>query len=1156
MSDGAGRASGISAEPRHPIRRRWYDVVLDGLAIAGVIALLGFPIAAIASVSEPTLGVAAPAAPSPHLRATAATAPRRDVPGFAPDGLAHRALAGGQLPDRPALAELIAQQAQVVFGPGGDGGLLAAAHGCFTFPCDLPDTGQTFVGQEGGYPLRFAGIDRVLDRTIGPAPLTAERSAAATDLAGLLMLAGSAYPGDYFKAGTIAYALVDRARAGGGCDAQLDFAVLTTGLEGDAYPRAVAEYQQADRLCPGDPTPRWLLGQYQSAAAPIGVAAATFHELEHRIPGSPLGWSGAADALVRDGIRSTVGAPFTARDDFRRAVDGYRRAQALAPDDPDLLAGEARARAGLGDFARAIALDRAAMARKGPDQGRLTNRLADDLEGAARAATTASERRHLFVQAAQAAQGPADATRFGITLVPTPARSDPAFDATGATEPISIGASRSVSTHLTPGVLGLNVLAFTGAVEDISFIPQFRQLGGFTGRGACRATRDLLLAGRSVPAPTGADPSCSQLAQIAAYEVTLPAKPDPGVLEHQQDLWRFGGDLTRARTAAERWMGARPQEPQAADRAGEIAYLQRDYDRAATFFGQAVERARQADPTKVPNCTSAGDRIIAQMVADEQLKQGTALEMSGRLAAATRMLTEADHAASALLPTAGSPSPAAFDTPSDCGAAVNATFTSYNARLQLGDTALRSHTKEMDEAESREIFERAERAYRAARMRIPAPELGFRPEVLDNNEALVLVRLHRPADALHAIGRALHRDQHNPVFLENRAYIEEQLGHHHLAAAHYTAALRADPSAYQAANDLGVLLAEDGHLEQAAAMFRHAIAAQREYAVPAVGSGDSGRAYRDTRALHPRDAPATGYPTGEFNLGIVLDRMGPTHLLEAQGELAAARRADPELREHGHEFIRDDETVFTTLDLSKPLPPEWHLAASQQTAPIAVGGIALAILLAAMFRAVVEDKVKEKAEEEALEVEERFLGRARIFSERIPAVVAVVAVVAVFAYPLTQSTGTTRADYVLIGSGVAITTFAFMRLRSALARRAGIHAGHYPFLPALVVGGAATLLTGGYAPMPATKHHDAIPASARWIATGLLATLTLALLVIGRFSGVPLATDLGVAALVMTASTLVPVKPFDGAYLERRHLGLIIGLALAVIAVLVEQRIL
>src|SRR5262249_40419456 len=136
-----------------------------------------------------------------------------------------------------------------------------------------------------------------------------------------------------------------------------------------------------------------------------------------------------------------------------------------------------------------------------------------------------------------------------------------------------------------------------------------------------------------------------------------------------------------------------------------------------------------------------------------------------------------------------------------------------------------------------------------------------------------------------------------------------------------------------------------------------------------------------------------------------------------------------------------------------------------------------------------------------------------------------------------------------------IVTLAFMRLRRAIAFRSGVAARHYPCVPAIVVGGAAAVVGVGFAPMPATKG-EGVPTTARWLGSGLVGGLALVLLVVGRFTGVPFATALGAVCLLMTASALVPVEPYDGAFIRKRRVEVAIVIAIAVIGILVEAHVL
>jgi tetratricopeptide (TPR) repeat protein len=1144
-----------------PLPRRWFDVALDALAVAGVVALLAVPLAAVLSVSAPVKATDAGVVLPPLPRGRVGK-PLSDVPVFTAGSEAAADAADSRvLTDPDLMAGALDRQFRAAFGPGGDAGLLEVAR--------RPERVAS-VGTLGSTadPLRFPAVEQVLDRVLGTGAVPASKVPTLDDLAGLLALAAAgspSVPGSYQlrapwsfpNAARIAYALYDRAsHASQRCVPQLGRALLVSTntpatltsdsparaqYDENVYQATVSEFHRAAGDCPDDPTPLWLLGQFQSLSRHPDAARATFTTLERSFPRSALGWSGEADARMRAAYRVDVRERYSAASDFALAQALYRRAEGLAPREPGLRLGEARAAFGLRRFRKAAEIQLTATramsaAVRQPFEGRLV----------------------MYLEQARRFSEAADHAASRPEVVPPPAGRGLVAGGTDVTDgvgeadalgPISYGAVGMRPVHLEV-ISPPDQLAFTDTVTDLSFIPRFRpDVLTVTGNRG----RDLVLAGRTDEAralAAGADTSSYEdpastrlLGGVADYESgagvgraarvvdAADAARDAGstapgedlrparLLDADQNMWRFAGDLARARHAAGEWFGLAPEDPRAADRLGEVEYLLGDYGHAASHFAQAAAAVAASGPGDVTR-------------ADELLKQGTALEMDGKLGRARATLRRADEAAAGSIPVD-------FDYRLSGPEPRRAVLDSYNARLQAGDTELR------DSARKDARFEAAARHYEAAReregqlgpVRYPADsftkidvqmlatrrEPVFRPEVLENNQALVLVHLGREREAYAAIRRAVASDPKNPYFLANRAYVETKLGHPAAAIRSYRASLADGPVLPWAANNLGVLLADEGHLSRAAEEFRRAVAADAEYT------------------------------TGEFNLGLALDRMGPAHVLEAQGELAAAARRDPELRERDHELVTDDETYITTLDLSKPLPPNWQLTTSEQRAPITVATVVFALLLFRVFRAFVEDKASEKATEGTLRAfTKRVSGRADGLGRRVPAAFALAAVVAVFVYPLARSSGATRGEFLLLGSGVAVATFAFMRLRSAIARRSAVGTRHSPCLPAVVVGGAAALVGVGFAPMPATRSDEPIPHHARWWGTGLLGALTVILLLVGRFTAVPFATQLGVVCLVMTSSALVPVEPYDGVLLEEGHRALFVAVALAVVAALHE----
>ena len=158
-----------------------------------------------------------------------------------------------------------------------------------------------------------------------------------------------------------------------------------------------------------------------------------------------------------------------------------------------------------------------------------------------------------------------------------------------------------------------------------------------------------------------------------------------------------------------------PTSAVAFDRAGEIAFLMKDYERAASLFGVSARLAR----------SSAGTWSPAE--AQGRLKRGTALELAERYDEALAALAESDEVASRAY---GIVARTEGDEVADIAA-----YLSYNARSRPA-THLRARRYA---AALRTSTRRRGSGARPARDR--AGEPLRRPEVLDNNQALVELRL-------------------------------------------------------------------------------------------------------------------------------------------------------------------------------------------------------------------------------------------------------------------------------------------------------------------------------------------------------------------------------------------------------------------------------
>jgi cellulose synthase operon protein C len=980
--------------PPRARRRTRLGLALDAVIVLGVVAVVAFPVAARIAASR--LPEGAPPALAPL-----------------PAGLPHPALRDVPVGLRPGD---LSSAATAVLGARRARALLAVVR-----------KGTSGNRVPGRYPYSYPALDRILPRRFAPAQV-----AAATDL-GAKLIVRDAYGSGW--AAPAAYAVLDRARAGGACDPAIDLLLL---VEADTYTtgRIVArEAARAGAACPGDPAPEWLLGQYQSQVAPATTrqdpesADATFARLVRALPGAAAAWAGQADLLVRHALVTPADRPWVIRHLYERALARYRRAARLSPG-PEADMGVARALAGLGRYREAARVEASAAARlKGAPLP--LAQLVVYREGA-----------HRWTAVAAAADalirlGPARPAAF-YPAVPD----DDDYAPEPAFGPISLGArARALSVHLRPETAGGGAPASLG---DLTFLPVSRpDNDAVTDRWFPRFSlaRALLLAGRPAAAlariPAGGfaplaghdastSPDAAELRSVARLEAGTSRHVRSDVAQgERQNLWRWAGDYGRAERAARQWVGAH-DDFLARQRLGEIEFLRRRYDDAAADFATAARRARARDAT----------RDEAQAL----LERGAALLRAGRRAEGEDALRAADDEISR-------------------GPGAEPGAIAYYAREQLGDAAREAGA-----------LPAAAEAYGAAGELVPAltrsGEEPIHPEVLENNWAIVDDKLGRTATALAFTRRALRVDPENPALLMTAAYAADRAGRRDDAIRFERRALAADATAYPAANDLGVMLAGEGRDAEAVAALRRAVG----------GDGD--------------------YALGWFNLGVVLGGMGPLHLLSSQGALARAFALDPALRDRERTPTPDEKTYRTRLDVSRPLPPKWTFAGSQRHAPAKTAG--LVALLAAAFglSRALQARGGRKLAEQWLGQVDRASSKARWPAALGRPVVAVAATLAVLLWPLARDPGGGATAAAAGALGLVLLVGVALRGRAAMLRDEPQR--QRTWAPGVVFGLGAAVAGLLWTPLPvlgekaSPRTHWAAPAALAVVAVPLvLATVWL-----------------------------------------------------------------
>ncbi len=1173
-----------SARKPSAVRRigRWLVHLVVVLLVLGTFAV---PVAAV--VTTGGLGL-----PSPPPEASLAAlvrgkvAPLREMPIATPGGAVAQEIREGRILSDPGLMhEAVDAAAQRVLGRGTSRFWQILVGG---------DNVDFFADADAGssYPYRYPALDRLVDVVL-PTPVPSALIPGLNDLAALLILAAADFPkvgaggaflnrlpGAYYAAGA-AFDLLERVReAQRSCSVQLNLAFL---LSTDNEPQddlVATEFDRAHDACPGDPTPLWLLGQFQMQRAylvrPVIFVGqilnrdqlaprpfATFRRLEQELPASPAGWSGEADAEVKLAEEAADGRlqPFTARHRFEHALTLYQRAAQLS-DDAGFEIGMARALAGLGRYDEAAATARRAYDMN-PNAAAFQTQLIEELERAGRYADAAD--------LATNARFPDPATRRNLISRAA---------AFGTSPTISLGIERTSAVTLTvappPGRGGF------ASVYDFSFIPVYRSDDpAFTGfEPWCRQRsrlRDLILAGRfgdvleaasagakmeeftpgytcdgagAVPVDdTPADSGLRQQSDNALYRFAAVAAAQTGdasaasdwlrrikplytsdnadrtnttftvdgdlvnatayLYDTRQNLWRFGGDLTRAAEVTREWTRATPRDPLAWDRAGEVAFNQGRYADAAQAFARSASAA--SDPGNIGS--------IARATAE--LKQGAALGLAGQDENAVASLRRAQSAGAAVEAAIGD------DHWADEGAAdpgaYHGAVIAYYAAIQLGDAGLRQRAYSAAAAGYHQAVD-ASRAFDVVNDEVkehePSPLLSGAAE---NNLALAQLKLGRLNDAVASATSAVGRDPQSPVYLQTLAYAEVLSGRQDAAAAAYRQALGYDPTLFPSANDLGVLLAEQGKDDEALKQLRRAVGVKPDYAL------------------------------GWFNLGVVLSGMGPSHFLQAQGALGRAAQLDSSYRGASRELGFDAEPYFSGLDISRPLPPQWRFAEHERRAPATLTLLVLAVLLLRLLWSLVLDQAAGKAGE-------RVLGWAsgeptrhrpwqRVLGVRIVPIVAVVATVGLLLWPLLASQQPQPAEGIVLGTGVLALTWAYMRTRVATAAQAGVTVRHFTWIPAIGFGAVLAAVGLAFAPVPAadtTVRRGLL----RWGPPALLAALAVGLLVLGWIFDVPTTRALGASALVMVSSVMLPVRPYDGAFIKGRLVNMVMVVGLLGISTL------
>ncbi len=1086
----------------------WRDVVLAVGIVVLLLAPVGARVAADVQPIAPRLGVGLP----PN-RAGGVGGRVRSLPEFMTlaQGRVAALVAGGRAPEQAAIALL----ARRLFGP---------------------DRMAVFNGWLAG---------RVPFSRLGVTRFEPSKVASVNDLAAMLMIAGavpvltpsSSGTGAVPAGGAAAVVLLRRVAANGDCAPRLNLAFALSADTGGPFVGPVtAAYRAAIAACPHDPTALWAFGEFESLLAPFSVSEhatlQTFAVLQQRFPRSAAGWAGAGDAELRFGYLlqprpGVPGEPFTAEHMFERAVALYRRADALDPS-AGILSGIARGQAALGEEDAAVATQGRALARD-PNSAEMQARLLDYLQ-----------RAHAFPRAAQVAARLTRVHRFpdGSELFAEPfgdlQPSEDEQTSEDLEDPLSIGAgvAEPVKLPISPPQPFLS----PATTNDLSYIPTYVPMSGVGGDarwcpGWSRLV-DLLLSGHPQAVLTGyhgrfrdlrpggddcqADLLLSlqpggvigygpeALAGVADLELgniaaarkwasrALTAMSLSTLEDLRQNLWRYAGELTHAAQAAAQWAATLPWDTGAILQEGEIAFLQRRYDRAGVDFAVAADRYGWQHPD-----TQASTLAL--------LDEGTALDESGRRHEA--LVTLAQAAQTAVLWSAAS-----GNTTSGAAQQLAAFAQELEGQILLGMGRFQDAVDDYAMAASSD-------AIVGQNTPLTAGGGSLRPEVLDNNDAIAQIAAGDPSSGAELARRAISLDPGDGIPWWTLAQAEQRDRHPQAAIADYRAALARDPTEFPAANNLGVLLLQQGHSGLAIAALRRSVGADRSYA------------------------------TGWFNLGVALGQQGPLRLLASEGSFARARKLDSALVSRVPKAFLDNLVYQSRLDLSKPLPPRWTFASSQIQAPVAAAGLSAMLLVVVGLARALSSKATSPDAAQRLSLLARF-GRRQPRSRalRDPRL-AITATVLYLLWPLRSAPIDQWTEQVAYLLGVLILVAVVTRVRQLAALHAHTRVTQETWLPAVGLGLVLTITGLPWTPLPVARVR-ARAKEVHWAGPTTIAGLALILLLLSAWTNVPLTRSLGASALVMAASMLTPVKPLDGATVTSTPAGALPTLAVLGTAIL------
>ncbi|MBT1164502.1 tetratricopeptide repeat protein [Bifidobacterium felsineum] len=757
-----------------------------------------------------------------------------------------------------------------------------------------------------------------------------------------------------------------------------------------------------------------------------------------------------------------------------------------------------------------------------------------------------------------------------------------------------------------------------GVLQDFTYIPEYRTItdvtlnsdendavdaqyqlardGSWTLPKLSRAPENyiiyLLMAGEYSTAKQycpGGDYSSSKLC-LAVYSGSNTAPEGPfgdatiALVDMMQNLWRYYGQRDKAKETLEQSTSV--SAAMLNDRLGEILFLDEDYAGAAKQFEQAAEGYQS-------NCYSFSGAATSPAWA--KLRQATALRMAGNVADARVAAVDAESLIGVCAAALASP-----------------TTDNFMENERTAEQAYIKQEQAQNYYDQKQYDEAFDLATQAVPLRDAADADSVKKAVRGALEQLASVSAfaagHYQAAEVWAT-KALVYDPKSPLYQEaladaKRALAEESGSSSSESAdasdtgssgssdtsaeageknddqssqkqsitntdelmENYRDALQSNDSLFSSWNNLGVLQARQNDIDTAINSFERAVAAKPDYSL------------------------------GWFNLGVAESRhASPVSFLRSQGAFGKAGSLDSELKNADREFVFDDNTYSTKIDVSKAIPENLQLAENLRSAPRMLTASLGLLVLGRIIMALAGDWITGKVSEDVTPLLDKIRKRimallrplggmnarravtadgssasAPATTDSVPQPSASLAVRIISGPLLTMvvsfvsliwiSGASSSAEYVLAGV-ISLALLLMPAITAAWVGKNRDHIDHHrSFWPASVVTVVLTPFQLGFAPpSPIDASVDGKETAChkgRW-GMGVLGVATIAMCVVAMVTSVPTIRMASATALVVIGSALTPVDPLDGAQIDLpKWLDWLITVAMTVTTIITAMNIL